>query len=258
MTARIDENRVVWAIVRGRPEVCNAVAHGLLVLLTALASGSSHAGSEVPPPRYADPNRLEKLSRAFPAIEAMMTDRMREKAFPGLVYGIVVDGRLVEVKALGKRDTETGAATAPDTVFRIASMTKSFTAVVILKLRDAGKLGLDDPASRYLPELRGWRLATADSGPVTIRQLLAHTAGLPEDNPWGDRQLAMSDAAFSELLSHGIPYSAANGSVFEYSSLGRRRAAEDRRRQPRSRRNARKAPQLHCEAPGRTRRLQGR
>ena len=79
---------------------------------------------------------------------------------------------------------------APDerTVFRIASMSKSFTASAIMLLRDAGALALDDPAASYVPELAGWVNGAADAGPLTIRHLLTMTAGFPTDDPWGDRQ----------------------------------------------------------------------
>ena len=78
---------------------------------------------------------------------------------PGTVYGIVRDGKLVFVEGLGTRDPKTGAKVDADTRFRIASMSKAFTALAILHLRDQGKLSLDAPASRYVPEMAGWKLA---------------------------------------------------------------------------------------------------
>ncbi|MFX5714303.1 serine hydrolase, partial [Acinetobacter baumannii] len=72
-------------------------------------------------------------------------------------------------------------------------MSKSFTAMAILKLRDEGKLKLDDPVYNYIPELKDQAL-TKDAAPITIRHLLTHSAGFPEDNPWGDRQLADTEA----------------------------------------------------------------
>jgi CubicO group peptidase (beta-lactamase class C family) len=71
------------------------------------------------------------------------------------------------------------------------SMTKSLTAMAILKLRDEGKLKLDDPAYLYIPEMKNNKYLSKDATPVTIRHLLTHAAGYPEDNPWGDRQLAV-------------------------------------------------------------------
>ncbi|MBI1873706.1 MAG: beta-lactamase family protein, partial [Acidobacteria bacterium] len=103
---------------------------------------------------------------------------------------------------------------------RIASMTKSFTAMSVLKLRDEGKLSLDDPAERYVPELKGLTYPTGDSPRITIRHLLSHAEGFPEDNPWGDRQLARSDDELSQMLRGGIPFSNAPGIAYEYSNYG--------------------------------------
>jgi D-alanyl-D-alanine carboxypeptidase len=106
---------------------------------------------------------------------------------PAIAYGIVRDGELVHAAGFGHRSL---GGPAPDerTVFRIASMSKSFTASAILLLRDAGALSLDDPAATYVPELSGWVNGAADAGPLTIRHLLTMTAGFPTDDPWGDRQ----------------------------------------------------------------------
>ncbi|MDP1346396.1 serine hydrolase domain-containing protein, partial [Klebsiella pneumoniae] len=76
----------------------------------------------------------------------------------------------------------------PQTLFRIASMTKAFTALSVLSLRDDGKLQLDALAETYVPELRGWRYPTSDSPRIRVRDLLNHTAGFVTDDPWGDRQ----------------------------------------------------------------------
>ena len=105
-------------------------------------------------------------------------------------------------------------------MFRIASMTKSFTAVAILQLRDAGRLSLDDPAERYVPELGGLRYPTSDSPKLTIRHLLTHSEGFPEDNPWGDQQLAATDAEMAAMMRAGIPFSTAPGTAYEYSNYG--------------------------------------
>ena len=107
-----------------------------------------------------------------------------------------------------------------DTVFRIASMSKSFTASAVLLLRDAGALALDDPAAQYVPELAGWTDGSADAAPVTIRQLLTMTAGFPTDDPWGDRQQGLPITAFDQLLAGGVSFNWAPGTRFEYSNLG--------------------------------------
>jgi len=99
-------------------------------------------------------------------------------------------------------------------------MTKSFTALSILQLRDAGKLSLDDPAEKYVPELRSLRYATSDAPRITIRHLLTHSAGFPEDNPWGDQQLAATDAGMAAMMRAGIPFSTSPGTSYEYSNFG--------------------------------------
>jgi len=161
-----------------------------------------------------------KLAAAFADIDRAFTDFVAQAHVPGAAWGIIVDGELVHSLATGFRDVPTKAPVDSDTVFRIASMTKSFTAMSILKLRDEGKLSLDDPVERYVPELKGLTYPTSDSPRITIRHLLSHSAGFPEDNPWGDRQLADTDEQLSQMLRGGIPFSTSPGTAYEYSNYG--------------------------------------
>lgn len=193
----------------------------MMALTTTLVAGQRrYATGTLPPPRFADPERARKLATAFPEIERLFTNWVERQQMPGAVLGIIIDGDLVWVKAAGVRETNDRAPVTPDTVFRIASMTKSFTALSILKLRDQGKLSLDDPVSRYVPALADLPSPTKDSPVLTIRHLLTHSEGFPEDNPWGDRQLAQSDEAMRNWLRAGIPFSTAPGTAFEYSNYG--------------------------------------
>ena len=202
--------------------------HGLSVALVAalvlapgvLRSQARAAGSIAPPPRFEDPRRLARLETAFPAIDSLMRDFAERSHVPGIAWGVVVDGALVHVGTAGLRELSSRSPVDTTTVFRIASMTKSFTALAILQLRDAGRLALDDPAERYVPELASLRYPTSDSPKITIRHLLTHSAGFPEDNPWGDQQLAATDAEMSALLRGGIPFSTAPGTSYEYSNYG--------------------------------------
>jgi CubicO group peptidase (beta-lactamase class C family) len=138
---------------------------------------------------------------------------------PGLAYGIVVGGELVYAAGLGERYLG-GPPPDADTVFRIASMTKSFTASAILALRDDGALGLDDLAEAYVPELRDWPPASPDSARVSLRHLLTMTAGFPTDDPWGDRQQGLPLEEFAKFLAGGVGFNWAPGTRFEYSNLG--------------------------------------
>jgi serine-type D-Ala-D-Ala carboxypeptidase/endopeptidase len=154
------------------------------------------------------------------SLDAGFVKFMREQHVPGLVYGVVVNGQLVRVRSFGVENVADGTAVTPDTAFRIASMSKQFTALATLRLRDAGKLSLDSPAEKYIPELGKLRYPTSDSPKITVRDLMSHAAGFVTDDPWGDRQLDMSEADFTKFNARGVPFSRAPGTAYEYSNYG--------------------------------------
>jgi CubicO group peptidase (beta-lactamase class C family) len=195
----------------------SAFAAAATLAATAIAA-TAIAGNVYPPARFTDPGRVQKIEAAFPQIDEIFRAYADQEKIPGMVWGIVVDQRLAHVAATGVRDRVSNVPADGTTVFRIASMTKSFTALAILKLRDAGKLSLEDPVSKWLPEFARLPLPTRDTAPLRIRQLLSHSAGLPEDNPWGDQQLAASEADLTQWLLSGIPFSTAPGTRYEYSN----------------------------------------
>jgi CubicO group peptidase (beta-lactamase class C family) len=166
------------------------------------------------------PTRAERVAAILPDIDKMYAELAGKEHLPGLVYGVVLDGKLVHTRALGLADVERKIPATGSTEFRIASMSKNFVAMAALKLRDGGKLRLDDPVAHYLPELRRVGLPTTDSPALTIRHLMTMTAGLPEDNPWGDRQMAITNARVEQLAGAGLSFSNAPGQSFEYSNLG--------------------------------------
>ena len=191
------------------------------LILTPLATAQRRfAEGTVPVPTFADPQRKQKLAAAFPEIEKLFLAYVQRANMPGATMGIIIDGELVWMKTTGVRETTDKAPVTPDTVFRIASMTKSFTAMAILKLRDEGKLSLDDPAAKYVPALADLPYPTKDSPAITIRHLLTHSEGFPEDNPWGDRQLGQTDETVRAWMRAGIPFSTPPGTAFEYSNYG--------------------------------------
>ncbi|MFZ1808266.1 MAG: serine hydrolase domain-containing protein, partial [Cyclobacteriaceae bacterium] len=172
------------------------------------------------PPVFTDKERLEKISQTFPVADKIYKDFAERNHYPSIAYGLIVDGKMIHSGASGEANRETGQAPTTKTLYRIASMSKSFTAMAILKLRDEGKLDLQDPAHQYIPELKKITYATADSPPVTIQNLLTMSAGFPEDNPWGDRQLDDSNEELLALVAEGISFSNAPGLSYEYSNLG--------------------------------------
>lgn len=143
----------------------------------------------------------------------------QERKIPGVAYGLIKDGELVHSKGFGETVLDSNTCPAKSSVFRIASMTKSFTATAILLLRDAGKLRLDDDITIYLP----WTdsIGIPEFGHViTIRDLLTMNAGFPTDDPWGDRQESLEIETFDDLVSQGLSFTRAPRMGFEYSNLG--------------------------------------
>jgi serine-type D-Ala-D-Ala carboxypeptidase/endopeptidase len=151
--------------------------------------------------------------------DAIAADYFQLGGQPAFAYGIIRGGELVHSAGFGVTCLG-GAAPDADTVFRIASMSKSFTASAILLLRDAGALSLDDPAEKYAPELASWEPVTPDAERVTVRNLLTMTAGFPTDDPWGDRQQGLDPGRFGALLAEGVSWNWAPGTRFEYSNMG--------------------------------------
>ncbi|MGV9407719.1 serine hydrolase domain-containing protein [Streptomyces sp. NPDC003674] len=128
-----------------------------------------------------DPKALDRLDRHF----ARLVDEGR---LPGYLVSVARGGRVVHLTAYGHRDRAAGLPVAADTLWRIYSMTKPVTAVAVLLLVEEGRLSLDDPLDKHLPAFAGARVYEGGSGadvrtrpargPVLIRHLLTHTAGL--------------------------------------------------------------------------------
>lgn len=171
-------------------------------------------------PTFANRSRLHDLGAAFPQLDRHFETFMTSYKIPGLAFGVIVDGELAHSASYGYANLQSKAAPTPDTVFRIASMTKSFTAMCILMLRDEGRLSLDDPAVTYVPELAGLHYPTSDTPEITVRSLLSMSSGLVEDDPWGDRLLDLDHDTFRQLLSSGIGFDLVPGTGYEYSNLG--------------------------------------
>lgn len=170
-------------------------------------------------PQYEESDRLAKIQTLFPEIDEMYREYAEKNHFPGYAFGILLDGQLVHAGSGGFIDIKRKIPATPQSMFRIASMTKSFTAMAILKLRDEGKLRLDDPIDLYIPEMQGQQL-THDAPAITIRDLLMHSAGLPTDDPWADRKLQEAENDLIALLKRKLSFSNPSRTVFEYSNLG--------------------------------------
>jgi CubicO group peptidase (beta-lactamase class C family) len=164
--------------------------------------------------------RLAKIRATLPLVEKMYHEYAEKNHFPAVAFGVVADGSLIMSGATGFTDLDKKTQASPASLFRIASMSKSVTAMAVLALRKEGKLKLDDPAYLYIPELKDMPSLTKDAPAITVRHLLTHAAGFPEDNPWGDRQLDTKDEELIALIKKGISFSNVPGIAYEYSNLG--------------------------------------
>ncbi|MGQ0660012.1 serine hydrolase domain-containing protein, partial [Sphingosinicella sp.] len=182
----------------------------LLAVAAPVAAQPAPAGGPMQAP-------IERISNE---LDPYFSRYRTEQHVPGLVYGIVAGGQLAYVQTFGSPTNDPQGVVTPDTLFRIASMSKAFTALAILKLRDEGRLRLDAPAEDYVPELRRWRYPTADSPRIRVRDLLSHVAGFVTDDPWGDRQQVLTEAEFTNILREGVPFTRAPQTAFEYSNFG--------------------------------------
>ncbi|HEU0303040.1 MAG TPA: serine hydrolase domain-containing protein [Gaiellaceae bacterium] len=115
--------------------------------------------------------------------EAKAASFVKENRLPGAAVGVVHEGKLVWSKGIGFADLRTKRRSTPKTLYRIASITKTFTAAAIMQLRDAGKLDLDDRAVEHIPELSA---ASGSLDQLTIRRMLSHESGLQSEPPGTD------------------------------------------------------------------------
>jgi len=175
------------------------VHDSLFRILLALALGvTSHVAQAqapapaAPPPASPAPAKAtggrglsaERLAR----LDRVLEEYVERGQLPGAVALVLRDGRPVYQKAVGWADKEAGRRMTPDTIFRIASQTKALTSVAVLSLLEEGRLGLNDPAGRFIPSfatttvsVRGENGAVSivpAKRPITIRDLLTHTAGI--------------------------------------------------------------------------------
>jgi len=144
---------------------------------------------------------------------------LREHA-PGLAWGLIRDGQLVASGGVGTLRVGEDVPPAATSVFRIASMTKSFTGAALMSLVASGAVRLDEPVATYLPEVADWRSPTTDAPPLTVRHLVSMESGLPTDDPWADRHLDLSQADMETLIAAGPARIWTPGTTFEYSNLG--------------------------------------
>ena len=153
-------------------------------------------------------------------LDTWIQSQMEFGGLPGLVIGIVHDQEPVWVKAYGHASLDPPVPMSEDSIFRIASHSKLFTAITVMRARDAGQLRLDDPVTGHLP----WfdiRNRHPEARPVTVRHLLTHTGGLPRESihpAWTDFEFPEVEALRETVSDQETTY--ATETKWKYSNLG--------------------------------------
>src|SRR5690349_21240728 len=139
---------------------------------------------------------------------------------PAIAWGLIHGGELIAARGIGTLRVGEDAQPDATSVFRIASMTKSFTGAALMSLVVDGTIRLDEPVTTYVPELAGWRGPTTDGPPLTVRHLVSMESGLPTDDAWADRHLDLSPEGMDALIAAGVSFTWTPATRFEYSNLG--------------------------------------
>jgi len=185
------------------------------------ASPVRSAASPAPPP---DPVALAvrqspEVQAALDSLSAKIEAERQRRGVAGMSVAVVYDQSLIWSKGFGVANVETGEPAGPRTLYRVGSITKLFTDTMMMQLRDAGKIQLDDPLVKYLPELQISSRYGANQ--PTLRELASHTSGLPREAPlnyWREREFPTEDELIASLRNSvlvGPP-----GGVYQYSNLG--------------------------------------
>lgn len=129
------------------------------------------------------------IETAWPKVVAFYHDRLQQAGIVGSSLVVVKDGSVVARQFEGYQDLDARRPVDADTIYHWASITKTFTGIAIMQLRDRHLLALDDPIVKYVPELRAVHNPFGDMSQVTIRQLMSHTAGFRAPTwPWGGEE----------------------------------------------------------------------
>lgn len=188
-------------------------------LLASAALPTKHV-AERHPAVFRDPARKQAIAALEATATAIVEREMKVAAPPSLAVAIVADGKIVHTIVRGEADKASHEPATKDTLYRVGSITKTFTATAALALRDEGKLALDDRADLHLPEIGQVALAPSDTRAITLRQLLTHTSGLARlgdfDYTRPDRDVTEGEVlgALATRVDH------APGTSYLYSNFG--------------------------------------
>lgn len=189
------------------------------VLVLMAVPGASDQGGET---NAKSVESISEVRAALALVDQLLADTIKERNLPGLSAGVVYDQELIWSKGYGYADLERGLPADADSLYEIGSITKLFNATMLMQLRDAGKLDLDDPIEKYLPEFT-MKSRFPDQRPPTFRQVVSHVGGLPREYGFdvgesGQLQQYPAAIVLAGIKDKELQYPAYTG--FHYSNLG--------------------------------------
>ena len=192
--------------------------HCLVVF--ALLLESVLAVAQEPPAALASDQRVEDAVAAW---TVWVANDLGESGVPGASFAFVYRDEVLASGGIGLADPETGRAAAADTLYSICSISKLFTSIAVMQLRDAGELRLDDELGAHLPWFAALADVHPDDEPITIRRALTHSAGLPResDSPyWAGPDFAFPSVEEIRQRLGAQETLYPSGRYFQYSNLG--------------------------------------
>lgn len=184
--------------------------HRLLVFTLMLGCSTTYPPSSTPSTPSASPRA---------ALDSILTQLFALDLAPGMAVAVVRDTQLIYAGGFGWADVEARRPVSPETIFYIASTTKSFTGLAAAMLDEQGRIDLDAPLTRYLPTAKLREPLNADS--ITLRALLSHSHGISNDGPIVLRTAFTGEHTNDQLISLLAAHpQARNGRAYEYGNIG--------------------------------------
>ena len=182
------------------------------LMLALVAIADAHAGAASGGDDQAIVERVDAAAKA----------EIAKDNVGSVTVGVVSKGSLIWTKSYGFADAEKKILATADTIYRIGSITKQFTALMLLQLVERGKVHLSDPARTYLPAIDLVQGRYASAAPVTLLQLATHTSGLDRE-PEGSKYSVGSVSSWEKTLDNALPhtrYAYEPGTQYSYSNVG--------------------------------------
>ena len=198
------------------------VAFGIFIIFTGSVGAAAQTAEKAEKKEAVPLGQDPRFVQAVGLLEAWIDGKLGFEKIPGISLGLVVDQDLVWSKGYGFADLSRREPATPRTIYSICSISKLFTSIAVMQLRDQGRLRLDDPISQYLPWFK-LPPASADSPEVTLRGLLTHSSGVPResDHPYWtgpDFNFPTREEVVKGLANQTMLYPSER--YFQYSNLG--------------------------------------